>query len=112
MFLGKVPVLDTGSQVIPESLDICDYLDKQYPEPQLYPKDPKGVQKDKKLINSFDTLIKSVYSAWFNRENKTLQEYLKDASPELQRVEGELASRGECSDNYTKTQLQQYLSSR
>ncbi len=38
--LGKVPVLDTGEQLIPESIVIMDYLEDVFPEPALRPKDP------------------------------------------------------------------------
>ena len=39
--LGKVPVLDTGSQLIPESTVIMDYLEDAHPEPALRPKAPE-----------------------------------------------------------------------
>ena len=39
--LGKVPVLDTGEQLIPESIVIMDYLEDVFPEPALRPKDPE-----------------------------------------------------------------------
>ena len=39
--LGKVPVLDTGSQLIPESTVIMDYLEDAHPEPALRPKRPE-----------------------------------------------------------------------
>ncbi len=37
--LGKVPVLDTGEQLIPESIVIMDYLEDTHPEPALRPAD-------------------------------------------------------------------------
>ena len=39
--LGKVPVLDTGSRLIPESTVIMDYLEDTHPEPALRPQDPE-----------------------------------------------------------------------
>lgn len=39
--LGKVPVLDTGSRLIPESIVIMDYLEDLHPEPALRPQDPE-----------------------------------------------------------------------
>jgi glutathione S-transferase len=39
--LGKVPVLDTGQRLIPESIVIMDYLEDLYPEPALRPRDPE-----------------------------------------------------------------------
>lgn len=37
--LGKVPVLDTGEHLIPESIVIMDYLEDLYPEPAMRPRD-------------------------------------------------------------------------
>jgi len=39
--LGKVPVLDNGERLIPESIVIMDYLEDMYPEPPLRPRDPE-----------------------------------------------------------------------
>jgi glutathione S-transferase len=39
--LGKVPVLDTGEYLIPESIVIMDYLEDIYPEPAMRPADPQ-----------------------------------------------------------------------
>ena len=39
--LGKVPILDTGEQLIPESIVIMDYLEDVYPEPALRPANPE-----------------------------------------------------------------------
>lgn len=94
LLTGKVPVLDTGSQVIPESLVIADYLDQEYPEPPLYPKDEKQKKLDKELIASFDKIITSFYSAIFNKDNKPLSAYADDLRPHLQKFEQELEKRG------------------
>jgi glutathione S-transferase len=37
--LGKVPVLDTGERLIPESIVIMDYLEDIFPQPALRPAD-------------------------------------------------------------------------
>jgi len=47
--LGKVPVLDTGSRLIPESIVIMDYLEDSFPEPALRPADPE----QRALMNIF-----------------------------------------------------------
>jgi glutathione S-transferase len=39
--LGKVPVLDTGEILVPESIVIMDYLEDTHPEPPLRPADPE-----------------------------------------------------------------------
>jgi glutathione S-transferase len=38
--LGKVPLLEVGSQMIGESAVIAEYLEESYPEPSLLPRDP------------------------------------------------------------------------
>ena len=38
--LGKVPVLDTGDRLLPESIVIMDYLEDTHPTPALRPADP------------------------------------------------------------------------
>lgn len=86
--------MDTGSEIIPESLVISDYLDKTYPDPPLYPKDQAAIEKDKELINSFDVLIGKLYAAFFNEANLTLSQRLQEALPEIERVEAELGNRG------------------
>jgi glutathione S-transferase len=37
---GKVPVLEEGAWVLPESAVIMEYLEERYPEPPLLPADP------------------------------------------------------------------------
>ena len=39
--LGKVPVLDSGETLIPESIVIMDYLEDTHPEPALRPREPE-----------------------------------------------------------------------
>ncbi len=38
--LGKVPVLDTGERMLPESTVIMDYLEDTHPHPPMRPADP------------------------------------------------------------------------
>jgi glutathione S-transferase len=39
--VGKVPVLEHGEKVIADSSDIARYLDEVFPDPPLYPEDPR-----------------------------------------------------------------------
>lgn len=39
--IGKVPVIEHGDRVIADSSDIARYLDELYPDPPLYPADPR-----------------------------------------------------------------------
>ncbi len=38
--LGKIPCLEHDGRPIPDSSVICDYLERVFPEPPLYPADP------------------------------------------------------------------------
>lgn len=39
--LGKIPILEEGDLVLPDSSVICAYLERTHPEPSLYPADPR-----------------------------------------------------------------------
>lgn len=86
--------MDTGSQIISESLAISDYLDETYPEPPLYPKDPASIEKDKELIKSFDGPSWKFFGAFLNKENLSLAARFEEALPDIQRLEDELSKRG------------------
>lgn len=91
-----VPVLDTGSKIIRESAEICDYLDQTYPNPPLYHEDQAQNEKDKSLIEEYGrSLIPLYYDAAFMRKGeRTLAEYLSDMMPSLHKFEEELEARG------------------
>lgn len=38
--MGKIPALRDGDLVLPDSSVICAYLERKFPQPQLYPTDP------------------------------------------------------------------------
>lgn len=94
LFVGKVPILDTGDKIITESLVISDYLDDQYPEHPLYPTEQALKQKDKELIASFDNITGHFVKAVFNTDNKPLSELVEGVKPEIERLEKELEQRG------------------
>lgn len=91
---GKVPALDTGSRVVVESLDICDYLDEQYPDPPLYPAEPAAKEQEKALIQKIGTLTGVFAKLLFSGEEKTPQEWLDEFAPHLEIFEKELEKRG------------------
>ena len=39
--LGKIPVLEHDDFTVPDTSVICRYIDRVYPEPRLFPEDPK-----------------------------------------------------------------------
>ena len=63
---GKVPALDTGEMVIPESAVIMDYLEEMFPDRPLRPADLRG----RTLVNLFsrvpDTYLAPALFALFN----------------------------------------------
>ena len=82
--LGRVPVLEEGEFLLPESAVINEYLEERYPEPPLLPRDPADRAAARLLVFRFDR-IGDVYYA--------LRRGDEDARPRLYRRLGELDSR-------------------
>ena len=59
--LGKVPVLEEGELVLPESAVINEYLEERYPEPPLCPADPAERADGRLLVHRFDDLSRPYY---------------------------------------------------
>ncbi len=62
--LGKVPILEEGDFVLPESEVIMEYLEERYPEPALLPSDPAERALVRLVINRFDTNLGDSYYAF------------------------------------------------
>ena len=60
--LGKVPVLEEGEFVLPESEVINEYLEERYPEPPLWPADPAERAGGRLLVYRFDELSRPYYA--------------------------------------------------
>jgi glutathione S-transferase len=71
--LGKVPVLEEDSFVLPESDVIMQYLDERYPEPALLPADPAARALARLAIFRFDTNLGDAYYAFRRREERSEQ---------------------------------------
>jgi glutathione S-transferase len=61
--LGKVPVLEDGAFVLPESAVIMEYLEERYPEPALLPADPGERAVARLWLERFDDLLGDDYYA-------------------------------------------------
>ena len=61
--LGKVPVLEEGDFVLPESEVIMEYLEERYPEPALWPADPAERALGRLWLNRFDDRLGGAYYA-------------------------------------------------
>lgn len=60
--LGKVPVLEEDTFVLPESAVINEYLEERYPEPPLWPADAAERALGRLLVFRFDELSKPYYA--------------------------------------------------
>jgi glutathione S-transferase len=60
--LGRVPVLEEDTFVLPESAVINEYLEERYPEPALWPADPAERAFGRLLVFRFDQLSKPYYA--------------------------------------------------
>ncbi|KAF5282460.1 hypothetical protein FQA39_LY17575 [Lamprigera yunnana] len=86
---GKVPLLDTGNQIIPESIDICNYLNDTYSEPPLYTKEQAH---DQELIKELDNLITIFYNL-IKTQNESYEYHLEQLLPHVEKYEKELTKR-------------------
>jgi glutathione S-transferase len=60
--LGRVPVLEEGEFLLPESEVINEYLEERYPEPALWPSDAAERGLARVLVHRFDRLSKPYYT--------------------------------------------------
>jgi glutathione S-transferase len=60
--LGRVPVLEEDTFVLPESAVINEYLEERYPEPTLWPADPGERAFGRLLVFRFDQVSKPYYA--------------------------------------------------
>ena len=60
--LGRVPVLEEGAFVLPESAVINEYLEERNPEPPLWPVDREQRAQARLLVFRFDELSKPYYA--------------------------------------------------
>jgi len=60
--LGRVPVLEEDTFVLPESAVINEYLEERYPEPALWPVDAAERGLGRLLVFRFDQLSKPYYA--------------------------------------------------
>ena len=55
--MGKIPTLDHGGFVLPESTTICEYLEDLYPEPSLLPPNPEDRARSRLLTRIVDLYL-------------------------------------------------------
>jgi glutathione S-transferase len=62
--LGKVPVIEEDTFVLPESTVIMEYLEERYPEPELLPADPAERALVRLHVERFDLNLGDAYYAF------------------------------------------------
>ncbi len=67
--LGKVPVLEDDTFVLPESDVINEYLEERYPEPALLPADAAARARVRLAIERFDVNLGDAYYAFRRRDD-------------------------------------------
>jgi glutathione S-transferase len=72
--LGRVPVLEEDTFVLPESAVINEYLEERYPEPALWPADAAERAFGRLLVFRFDQLSSPYYA--LRREEEGARERL------------------------------------
>ena len=82
--LGKVPVLEEDTLLLPESVVIMEYLEERYPEPPLWPADPAERALGRLAVERFDRFGNAYYAVRRGEEG---------AVPRFYRRLGEVDSR-------------------
>jgi glutathione S-transferase len=60
--LGKVPVFEEDTFVLPESAVVNEYLEERFPEPAMWPVDPGERALGRLLVFRFDDLSRPYYA--------------------------------------------------
>ncbi|KAK5639965.1 hypothetical protein RI129_010776 [Pyrocoelia pectoralis] len=91
---GQIPVLDTGSLFLPESLAICEYLDEVYPEPPLHSADQQERNGDVELLKVFDDLLSILDAGVRSKDESTYSGFSQRLVEFGPKFEDELKKRG------------------
>ncbi len=104
--LGKIPCLEEGDYILPDSSCIGVYLEKKYPNPPVYPSDAEGLGRalwyeeygDTKLVEVcsipfFERVIKPVFLQQETDEDRVRQNREEAQPPVFDYVDGEVADR-------------------
>lgn len=71
---GKIPALDTGKRVIPESEVICEYIEDVFPSAPLRPADPEGRAQVRLLSRFVDLYLYPRMSPLYGQLNPTTRD--------------------------------------
>jgi glutathione S-transferase len=84
---GKVPVIEDGALLLPESHLIVELLEELHPSPPLLPPDPAARSAARLLVDRFDDLLGDVYYAF--RRGEVDQATLRSSLAGLDSLLGE-----------------------
>jgi glutathione S-transferase len=92
---GRVPVLEDGDFVLPDSMAILAYLEKKYPEPPLLGASPEEHARIWQLVSesehdlreSCDALLRPLFFLGQDETNPDVQKGALEAHRELKRLE-------------------------
>jgi glutathione S-transferase len=96
--LGKVPALDLGESVLPESEVICEYLEDAHPTPPMRPADPLARARGRLLSRFVDLYLIPPLTILFGQVNpktrdaKLVSEKLAEVAMRLDQLEGFVGS--------------------
>jgi glutathione S-transferase len=76
--LGKVPVLEEDTFVLPESSLIMEYLEERYPEPALLPADAAARALERRHVFRFDRALGDDYYAFRRGDENALDARLRE----------------------------------
>jgi glutathione S-transferase len=79
--LGRVPVLEEDTLVLPESVVIMEYVEERYPEPALLPADPAARGLERLRVLRFDDELGRDYYRFRRGDENSLLEKLQAFDP-------------------------------
>ena len=79
--VGKVPVLEEDTLVLPESVVIMEYLEERFPEPALLPADPAARALERWRVHRFDDELGRDYYRFRRGDENALEERLRAFDP-------------------------------
>nr|QII57465.1 glutathione-S transferase omega1 [Xenocatantops brachycerus] len=91
----KVPALEMGGgEVVVESLDISEYLDRKFPDPPLWSADQEKNRRHKQLLESFGKILPSYMKLLGPNASQLVDEAVSSIAAIIKPFENELAKSG------------------
>ncbi|XP_047099105.1 pyrimidodiazepine synthase-like isoform X2 [Schistocerca piceifrons] len=91
----KVPALEVGGgDVVVESLDVSDYLDRKFPEPPLWSVDQEKNLRHKQLLQTFGKMIPIYMKLLGPNASQAVEDVVYSIAAGIQPFENELAKTG------------------